>query len=137
VNDAPRLLVLWCPDWPVVAAGAAAGTPLLAPAAVFSANRVVACSAAARRSGVGRGMRRRDAQSRCPGLVVHQHDPDRDARVFEPVAAAVEQHAVGVEVVRPGVVAVPVGGAAGYFGGEEALAERLLDEVSANAGVEC
>lgn len=82
-------------------------------------------------------MRRRDAQSRCPGLVVHQHDPDRDARVFEPVAAAVEQHAVGVEVVRPGVVAVPVGGAAGYFGGEEALAERLLDEVSANAGVEC
>ena len=31
----------------------------------------------------------------------------------------------GVEVVRPGVVAVPVGGAAGYFGGEEALAERL------------
>ncbi|WIV60721.1 DNA polymerase Y family protein [Amycolatopsis nalaikhensis] len=137
VHDAPRLLVLWCPDWPVVAAGAAAGTPLLAPAAVFSANRVVACSAAARRSGVGRGMRRRDAQSRCPGLVVHQHDPDRDARVFEPVAAAVEQHAVGVEVVRPGVVAVPVGGAAGYFGGEEALAERLLDEVSANAGVEC
>jgi protein ImuB len=57
--------------------------------------------------------------------------------VFEPVAAAVEQHAVGVEVVRPGIVAVPVGGAAGYFGGEEALAERLLDEVSANAGVEC
>ncbi|MGW5748310.1 DNA polymerase Y family protein, partial [Amycolatopsis sp. NPDC003861] len=51
VNDAPRLLVLWCPDWPVVAAGAAAETPLLAPAAVFSANRVVACSAAARRSG--------------------------------------------------------------------------------------
>ncbi|WP_328442767.1 DNA polymerase Y family protein [Amycolatopsis sp. NBC_00438] len=137
MNNAPRLLVLWCPDWPVVAAGAAAGTPPLVPAAVFSANRVVACSATARRSGVGRGMRRRDAQSRCPELVVHQHDPDRDARVFEPVAAAVEQHAVGVEVVRPGIVAVPVGGAAGYFGGEEALAERLLDEVSANAGVEC
>ncbi|RSD14354.1 DNA polymerase Y family protein [Amycolatopsis eburnea] len=129
--------MLWCPDWPVVAAGAAAGTPPAAPAAVFSANRVVACSAAARANGVGRGMRRRDAQSRCPGLVVHQHDPDRDARLFEPVAAAVESQAVGVEVVRPGLVAVPVTGAAGYFGGEAALAELLIDEVAARAGVEC
>ncbi|MEU0529115.1 DNA polymerase Y family protein [Amycolatopsis tolypomycina] len=135
--DAPRLLVLWCPDWPVVAAGAAAGTPPLMPAAVFLANRVVACSATARRHGVGRGMRRRDAQSRCAELVVHQHDPERDARLFEPVAAAAEAQAVGVEVVRPGIVAVPVTGAAGYFGGEEALAELLLDEVSAGAGVEC
>jgi protein ImuB len=137
MTGAPRLRVLWCPDWPVVAAGAAAGTPPLLPAAVFSANRVVACSAAARRGGVGRGMRRRDAQSRCPGLVVHQHDPDRDARLFEPVAAAVESRAVGVEVVRPGIVAVPVTGAAGYFGGEEALAELLVNEVEAQAGVEC
>ncbi|MFJ9780133.1 DNA polymerase Y family protein [Amycolatopsis sp. NPDC101161] len=137
MSGSPRLLVLWCPDWPVVAAGAAAGTPPFAPAAVFSANRVVACSASARRDGVGRGMRRRDAQSRCPGLVVHQHDPDRDARLFEPVAAAVERQAVGVEVVRPGIVAVPVAGAAGYFGGEEALAELLINEVEAGAGVEC
>ncbi len=137
MSGSPRLLVLWCPDWPVVAAGAAAGTPPLAPAAVFSANRVVACSASARRDGVGRGMRRRDAQSRCPELVVHQHDPDRDARLFEPVAAAVERQAVGVEVVRPGIVAVPVAGAAGYFGGEEALAELLINEVEAGAGVEC
>ncbi|MFJ7216559.1 DNA polymerase Y family protein [Amycolatopsis sp. NPDC098790] len=136
-GDAVRLLVLWCPDWPVVAAGAATGIPPLAPAAVFSANRVVTCSAAARRSGIARGMRRRDAQARCPELVVHQHDPDRDARLFEPVAAAVEAHAVGVEVVRPGIVAVPVAGAAGYFGGEEALAELLITEVEAHVGVEC
>ncbi|MDS0132226.1 MULTISPECIES: DNA polymerase Y family protein [unclassified Amycolatopsis] len=137
MTDAPRLLVLWCPDWPVVAAGAAAGSPPTLPAAVFSANRVVACSASARQHGVGRGMRRRDAQSRCPELVVHQHDPDRDARLFEPVAAAVEAQAVGVEVVRPGLVAVPVDGASGYFGGEAALAELLIDEVAARAGVEC
>ncbi|MFC0430510.1 DNA polymerase Y family protein [Kutzneria buriramensis] len=136
-GSGPRLLVVWCPDWPVVAAGTAAGTPPTAPAAVFSANRVVACSAVARRSGVRREMRRRDAQSRCPELVVHQHDPDRDARLFEPVAAVVEREAVGVEVVRPGIVAVPVAGAAGYFGGEDALAELLLDEVAARTGVEC
>ncbi|WP_329056069.1 DNA polymerase Y family protein [Amycolatopsis sp. NBC_01488] len=137
MSGSPRLLVLWCPDWPVVAAGAVAGTSPLAAAAVFSGNRVVACSAEARRNGVGRGMRRRDAQSRCPELVVHQHDPDRDARLFEPVAAAVEAQAVGVEVVRPGIVAVPVTGAAGYFGGEEALGELLVNEVEAQAGVEC
>ncbi|MEQ0565285.1 DNA polymerase Y family protein [Amycolatopsis sp. NEAU-NG30] len=130
------MLVLWCPDWPVVAAGAAAGTPPTSPAAVFSGNRVVACSASARRGGVRRGMRRRDAQSRCPELVVHPHDPGRDARLFEPVAAAVEAQAVGVEVVRPGIVAVPADGAAAYFGGEAGLAELLIDEVAAKAGVE-
>lgn len=68
---------------------------------------------------------------------MHQHDPDRDARLFEPVAAAVEAQAVGVEVVRPGLVAVPVDGAAAYFGGEAALAELLIDEVATRAGVEC
>ncbi|RSD22271.1 DNA polymerase Y family protein [Amycolatopsis eburnea] len=107
------------------------------PAAVFSANRVVACNAVARRSRIRRGMRRREAQSNCPELVVFAADDGRDARLFEPVARAVEALVVGVEVVRPGLVAVPVDGAAPYFGGEHALVERLVDEVSAAAGVEC
>lgn len=64
-------------------------------------------------------------------------DPARDARLFEPVAAAVEELVVGVDVVRPGVVAVPAEGAAGYFGGEEPLVVRLLEHVSLAAGVEC
>ncbi|WAL69885.1 DNA polymerase Y family protein [Amycolatopsis cynarae] len=131
------MLVLWCPDWPAVAAATAAGVPAHRPAAVFSANRVVACSAVARSAGVRRGMRRRDAQSRCPELAVLGHDEARDARLFEPVAAAVEELVVGVEVVRPGVVAVPVDGAAGYFGGELRLAELLTDQVATRAGVEC
>ncbi len=40
----PRMLVVWCPDWPVVAAGA----PPAGQVAVVHANRVVACSPAAR-----------------------------------------------------------------------------------------
>ena len=132
-----RILVLWCPDWPAVAAAMAAGVPAHLPAAVFAANRVTACSAVARSAGVRRGMRRRDAQSRCPELVVFGTDEGRDARLFEPVAAAVEELVVGVEVVRPGLVAVPVTGAAGYFGGELKLAELLVDQVSGRAGVEC
>ncbi|MDT7727870.1 MAG: protein ImuB [Actinomycetota bacterium] len=132
-----RMLVLWCPDWPAVAAGAAEGVPAHLPAAVFSANRVVACTAVARSAGVRRGMRRREAQSKCPELAVFGEDDGRDARLFEPVAAAVEELVVGVEVVRPGVVAVPVSGAAGYFGGEHRLAELLVDQVSSSVGVEC
>lgn len=137
-SDLPtRMLVLWCPDWPAVAAAAVGGVAVTRPAAVFSANRVVACTAVARRDGVRRGMRRREAQSRCPDLAVFASDDGRDARLFEAVARAVEALVVGVEVVRPGLVAVPVAGAAGYFGGEHALVERLVDEVSAAAGVEC
>ncbi|WP_216217666.1 DNA polymerase Y family protein [Amycolatopsis aidingensis] len=131
------MLVLWCPDWPVTAAATAAGVPAHLPAAVFAANRVVACSAVARANGVRRGMRRREAQSRCPELVVFGEDIGRDARMFEPVAATVEELIVGVEVVRPGLVAVPVRGAAAYFGGEPELVELLLDHVSVHAGVEC
>ena len=131
-----RLIAVWCPDWPVVAAVQDAGGDPLEPAAVFAANRVLACSERARRSGVRRGMRRREAQGRCPELAVHEHDPARDARSFEPVAVAVESLAPGVEVVRPGLVAVPARGPVGYFGSEGAAAERIVDEV-AGAGVEC
>ncbi|GDY29246.1 DNA polymerase Y family protein [Gandjariella thermophila] len=132
-----RMLVVWCPDWPVVAAARAAGLPPDVPAAVLAANRVVVCSGVARAEGVRRGLRRREAQGRCPELVVFADDPVRDARAFEPVAVAVEQLAPGVEVVRPGVVAVPARGPAGYFGGAEAAAERIVDHVGAVAGVEC
>jgi protein ImuB len=132
-----RLLVVWCPDWAVIAAATVAGVPARVPMAVVAANRVVATSAVARREGVHRGMRRRDAQGRCPELSVFADDPVRDARLFEPVAAAVEELAVGVEVVRPGVVAVPARGPVGYFGGAEAAAERLVDRVALRTGVEC
>lgn len=132
-----RLLVLWCPDWPAVAAVAAGGVALTRPAAVFLANRVVACTAVARAHGVRRGMRRREAESRCPELVVFGADDGRDARLFETVARAVEELVVGLEVVRPGLIAVPVAGAASYFGGEIRLAEKLLDQIAAVAGVEC
>ena len=111
-----RTLVVWCPDWPVVAAGLCE-----VPAAVLSAGRVVACSGPARAEGVGRGLRRRQAEARCPGLVVVDHDPAADARAFEPVVAAVERFTPEVEIVRPGVCAVATRGPSRYFGGDEAL----------------
>lgn len=132
-----RRLVVWCPDWPVVAATTACGFGSQAAAAVFTANRVLACSEAARAAGVRRGMRRREAQGRCPELAVCEHDPDRDARLFEPVVAAVEALIPGVEIVRPGLLAMPARGPARYFGAEGTAAERIVDQVDAHTGVEC
>jgi len=121
------MLVVWCPDWPVVAAGA----PPDSPTAVVHANRVVACSAAARAEGVRPGLRRREAQGRCPELELLAHDPARDARAFEPVLVAVERVTPWVEVLRPGECAFPARGAARYHGGEPALAVTVTAAVHA------
>ena len=121
------MVVVWCPDWPVVAAGA----PADSLTAVVHANRVVACSAAARAEGVRPGLRRREAQGRCPELELLAHDPARDARAFEPVLVAVERLTPWVEVLRPGECAFPARGAARYHGGEPALAVTVTAAVHA------
>src|SRR6201993_4125161 len=123
-------------DWPTVAVAAAAGLPATAPIAVTLANRVIACSSAARAAGVRRGLRRREAAARCPQLHVATADADRDARFFEGVIAAVDDLVPRAEVLRPGLMVLPVRGAARYFGSEVHAAERLIDAVAA-AGAEC
>ena len=120
-----RVVALWCPDWPAVAAAVAADIPPTDPIAVTLANRVVACSAAARAEGIRRGLRRREAQARCPHVHVATADPDRDAKLFEPVAAAVDSIAPGIEVLRPGLGLLSARGVSRYFGSEHAAAERL------------
>ncbi|MEA2829136.1 MAG: protein ImuB [Actinomycetota bacterium] len=95
------------------------------------ANRVVACSEAARAEGVECGLRRRQAESRCPGIVVVADDPGRDARAFEPVVAAVEAFTPGVEIVRPGVCAFVTRGPSRYFGGDASLAAKVARAVDA------
>lgn len=131
-----RVLALWCPDWPVVAAEIVEGVPAHTPVAVLAANRVVACSESARAEGVRRGLRKREAQNRCPRLAVVAHDPARDARAFEPVVAAVEEVAPGVEVIRPGLCALAARGPSRYFGGEERAAERIVEHVAQACAVE-
>ena len=122
-----RVLVVWCPDWPVVAAAAEAGVPERQPAAVFSANIVQACNAPARELGVRRGMRRRDAQGRCPELAVLPAAPDRDARTFEDVLAAVEAVRPGVAPLRPGLVALRSPGR--FYGGEPEAAAVVAEKL--------
>ncbi len=131
-----RVLAIWCMDWPAVAAAAEAGLTATAPIAVTLANRVIACSASARAAGVRRGLRRREAQARCPRLHAVTADSARDARYFEPVTAAVDELVPRAEVLRPGLLLLSVRGAARYFGSEQVVAERLIDAVAA-AGAEC
>src|SRR6201988_1350323 len=136
-NEMPsRVVALWCMDWPAVAAATAAGLPPTAPVAGTLANRVGACSAAARAAGAPRALRRRESQARCPHLHVVPADPGRDARLFEPVTSAVDDLVPRAEVLRPGLLVLSVRGGARYFGSEAAAAERLIDAVAA-VGAEC
>jgi protein ImuB len=125
VEDAPRRICVWCPDWPVTTARLDAGLPAEAPVAVVTANRVVACSHAARTAGVRRGLRRREAQARCPELAVLGRDEAAEARTFEPVVAALEAIAPGVEITRPGLAGIGVRGPTRYFGGETGVLHAL------------
>ncbi|HSR26426.1 MAG TPA: DNA polymerase Y family protein, partial [Candidatus Eisenbacteria bacterium] len=118
----PRLGVLWCPNWPVVVAGAQADEPVV----VVHANRVVACSQAAAAEGVAVGQRRREAQSRCPAARLEPHDPSRDARAFDRVVQAVGAMVPRVEITEPGTVTFVARGPARYFGGEEPMAARVV-----------
>lgn len=134
-GEAVRSIVLWLPDWPVLALAREGAVDPGAPVAVFERNEVVACSAAARADGVRRGQRRRDAQARCPRLKVIPADEARDHRVFSPLVARIEEHAPGVQIVRAGLCAIKARGPARYYGGEREAAIVLL-EALAELGVE-
>ena len=154
----PRLAAVWVPDWPVVALtleqwevgrkgreggcrpgpGARPGAdPALEPVAVVGAQGVLAASAPARAAGVRTGMRLRTARSLCPDLTVLPPEPEREARAFEPVVAAVESLVADVVVARPGLALLGARGPARWVGGEEELACAVVEAVAAGPGVEC
>lgn len=125
-----RMLAVHIPDWPAVAAG---GGPQAA-VAVLAANHVYSAGPAARAQGVRPGLRRREAQARCPDLLLVPADHDRDGRLFEPVVAAVESVIPGVEVARPGDCLVRSRGAARYFGGDGVVVAQVRGAVEARLG---
>jgi protein ImuB len=133
VSEPPRMAAIWCPDWPVTTARA--GTTLTAedPVAVITGNRVVACSHSARQLGIRRGLRRREAQGRCPELVLLPRNLAAEARAFEPIMAAIESIAPGVELDRPGLAAIGIRGPVKYFGSETAVLHALTRAVIGDA----
>ena len=146
----PRVIVLWIPDWPIIAftaekvsQGHEHADPATAqhptdpaqppdPAlALISRREVVACSPAARAEGVRAGQREREAQSLCPFLEVHPHDPAVDERHFLRVIAALEKIIPEVEPLRPGLSAMRARGPARYFGSETLAAVAVLKRMDA------
>ena len=125
-----RIVTVWCPDWPVVAAG----VPPEMPAAVMHANRVVARTPAAAEQGVVVGQRRRQAQRRCPEIQLLDDDPARDAREFEPVMRAIADSSPRLEMVEPGWVALGSRGPSRYFGGDGRYAGHLADVLAELVG---
>lgn len=132
-GEVERILVAHCPDWPVVASGVDGSVPAI----VVASNRVVALSSAAREEGVREGLRRREAQGRCPTLEVVEADPAREARCWLPLVEVVETFAPGVEVVTPGTLALATRGPSRYFGGDAALAEKVAATLDALLGRRC
>lgn len=139
-----RTIVLWCPDWPVAAAarahGLAAGSSsgsgsrpgnTDAAIALIEKGQVFACSAAARREGVRRGLRVREAQSRCPDLVVLPYDAALDIRAFDPVLEAIEEVTSGAQLLRPGMCAIRSRGPSRFYGSDDEAALWLLDTLDA------
>lgn len=122
-----RTLAVCCADWPVVATG----RPPHLPVAVVFANRVVAAGPAARAEGVVPGLRRREAQARCPSVELHERDESQEARAFERVLAALEDLAPRLEVVEAGRCLIPTLGPSRYHGGDRALAQLVLRAVRA------
>lgn len=132
-----RTIAVWLPGWPVTAAALVAGRAedaLHLPMAVLAGSRVIATNDAARQQGVRRGQRRREAQYRCPSVLMLPRDPAAEVRAFEPVILALEAVTTGVEITRPGLAVLGARGPVRYYRGETAaLAEigRALAEVPA------
>lgn len=128
-HASPRVMVIWCPDWPVVAAITAEELSSGDPVAVLTGNQVLSCSARARLDGVRRGMRRRDAVARCPELICVEANEARDQRAYEQVLSGLEQLVATVTPMRPGLCALPV--PRRFYGGEPqaaaVIAEMLVE----------
>jgi protein ImuB len=129
-----RTCALWCPDWPVVAARqldvALVDAPVVVvdrrPGAGSRGKVVVAASSEARAEGVAVGLRVREAEARCAGLVVLDADDTADARAFELVVRAVEELVPRLVLERPGQLSFPTRGPSRYFGGDDAMAARVV-----------
>ncbi|HTO01177.1 MAG TPA: DNA polymerase Y family protein, partial [Microthrixaceae bacterium] len=118
MEESVRTLSLICGQWSAFAVGRPPDVPL----AVMRANRVVSNNAAAQQHGVSPGLRRREAQARCPSIELHDHDEQRDAWAFERVLHAMEDLVPRIEVLESGHCLFPSQGPSRFHGGDRRLA---------------
>lgn len=97
-------------------------------------SRVVACNTAAEHFGVTVGMLRRSAEAICPTVTTIVQDLSAEMARFEPVLQVIELLVPRVEIAEPGTVYIPISGAVGFYGGAEALCERIDKELDSIGG---
>jgi protein ImuB len=139
VNVLPvRTCCIWCRDWAVVVVRRRDPTtrnrPVVVRERVGSRDVVRCASPEARAVGIVPGLSRREAEARCPGVMIDEVDRGEEARAFEVVARAVEALTPRLELEEPGLLSFPTRGPARYYGGDEGLAARVRAAAGAVLG---
>lgn len=124
-----RTLCVWFPMWSLTRPDAPSGDPIL-----IVDDRVTGATPEVLAAGVGLGMPRRAAEALAPFATVMIRDPGEETRRFEKVVETVEGLVPRVEMVSPGLLYVPVAGAVRFYGGEDALADRISKELDRLTG---
>lgn len=127
--SSPRYLAAWLPAFALERLGFEAGEPAAVLAEQKSALRVVSCTPAAREAGVRPGMPAAEARARCPSLA---EQPWSEAEEAADRAALVRALARWCDRVRaePGeVVLMEISAVTTLYGGEEAVAERIAEQL--------
>lgn len=75
-------------------------------------------------------MRRREAEGVCPTIESLRQDWSLETAMFEPVVVAVENVVPRVEVVRPGLLMLPVEGALRFYGGEREVLDAVVAAIN-------
>ena len=111
---------MWCAPWRCAARSGRRSASGVAPGAGRGAARQPLHRGQPRgRRPRGRaGLRRREAQARCPSIELHDRDEQREARLFEVVLGELEQIAARLEVLEAGRCAWPPVGPSRYHGGD-------------------
>jgi len=120
---------VWFPMWSLTRPDAPSGEPVL-----IVDDRVTGATEEVLEAGVSLGMTRREAEALAPFATVMIRDVGDESLRFEPIVEAIEDLIPRVEVVAPGLVFVPIFGAVKFYGGEEALADRVVKELDKLTG---
>ena len=115
--------------WSLTRPDAPSGEPVL-----IVDDRVTGATEEVLEAGVSLGMARREAEALAPFATVMIRDVGDESLRFEPIVEAIEDLIPRVEVVAPGLVFVPISGAVKFYGGEEALADRVVKELDKLTG---
>lgn len=107
---------MWFPNWSLHHPDARSGEVV-----IVDADTVVAATV----EGIEPGISRREATGICPSAAFFERDRITEAQLFEPILELLEDLIPRVEVVEPGLVFIPIGGAIRYYGGVGPLVETV------------